>query len=339
MKILVTGACGGIGSHLVPLLLEQGYDVLAIDNLSSGDWNNLANHPKLKTFTIDITNKDALVDFALENPFTIVYHLAAISSLPECQIDPTRAFDVNFIGTINIVEIAKGQQNFQKFIFASTSAVYENSVSYPFSEEDEVSPHLIYPQTKFFAERYLISEAKSSYFPSSIVRIFNVFGDFQNSSRKSPPILNYIVRELVKGRVPVLHGNGEQKRDFISVDDVVDFFSKLLGMEKQSADIVNLCRGELLSINQIFQSVAKALDYSGSPDYAQPTNLWISYPSLFSGTFPLAKELVSNEVSKISLGNSSKLYLEYGWKPSTDLHVQLEEMALRLKSILLVRDA
>jgi nucleoside-diphosphate-sugar epimerase len=332
MKILVTGACGGIGSHLVPLLLAQGNEILAIDNLSSGSWDNLAPHSNLSRFTIDISNEDELQDFADSKSFQFVFHLAALSSLPECQVDPRRAFDVNFLGTLNLVKIAKKQSGFKGFVFASTSAVYENNEKSPFSEVDDVNPTLVYPQTKYFAEQYLHSEAITCEFPSVIVRIFNVFGDLQNSTRKSPPILNYIVRELLLGKSPILHGDGRQARDFISVDDVVDFLANQVSMRGKYADIVNLCRGQLLSVNQMFEFTCEALQMDLEPIFAPPNELWVGYPELFMSDFPLNRDFVAREVSKMSLGDDSKLREKYSWRISQELSHQVADIALRMQS-------
>ena len=113
MKILVSGACGGIGSHLIPRLISQGHQVLAIDDLSSGDWSNLQDHPNLEKITLDITDQGSVADLGANNTFQYLFHLAALSSLPECQINPARAFEVNFLGTTNL--ISEDSIRFQEF--------------------------------------------------------------------------------------------------------------------------------------------------------------------------------------------------------------------------------
>ena len=331
MKILVSGACGGIGSHLIPRLISQGHQVLAIDDLSSGDWSNLQDHPNLEKITLDITDQGAVADLGANNSFQYLFHLAALSSLPECQINPARAFEVNFLGTTNLVKLAKTQSDFRNFIFASTSAVYENNSEIPFVESAAVTPSLVYPQSKLFSENYLEAESKLCSFPSTIVRIFNVFGDFQNSTRKSPPILNYIVKEISEGRTPTLHGDGEQKRDFISVDDVTEFFASLLFAPNKRADKVNLSRGQLVSVNEIYSWVLSGLESNTKASYASPTDLWNSYSEMFEGTFPLDKEFVANEVGKISLGDPTKLREQYGWSSSQDIADQVADVAKRLQ--------
>ncbi len=330
MRVLVSGACGGIGSHLIPQLISQGHHVLALDDLSSGDWSNLEDHPNLKKTTLDITDTVMMSSLGKNELFQYVFHLAAMSSLPECQIDPVRAFEVNFLGTVNLVKLAKTQTDFKNFIFASTSAIYENNPVLPFVESAPVAPSLVYPVSKLFSENYLESESRLASFPSIIVRIFNVFGDFQNSTRKSPPILNYIVREVNAGRTPILHGDGEQKRDFVSVDDVVDFFMTLLDSSSVCADKVNLCTGQLISVNQLYSWVLNGLNSDIPASFAAPTELWNSYPEMFNGAFPLNKEFVANEVGKISLGDPSKLNSNYGWVSSSNIEKQVADVAKRM---------
>ncbi len=331
MRILVSGACGGIGSHLIPRLISQGHQVLAVDDLSSGNWSNLEDHSNLEKITLDITDSKGVAALNERDPFQYLFHLAAISSLPECQRDPERAFEVNFLGTVNLVKLAKTQSSFKNFVFASTSAVYENNSELPFVESDPVAPYLTYPQSKYFSEKWLASEYKISSFPSTIVRIFNVFGDFQNSSRTSPPILNYIVKELCAGRSPTLHGDGEQKRDFISVDDVSEFFLSLLNIPTVGTDIVNLCRGQLVSVNELYSWVIKGLGFDIEASYVEPSHLWNSYPDMFMGAFPLGKEFVTHEVGKLSLGDTTKLKEKYGWYSSQEIAKQVEDVADRLR--------
>ena len=331
MRILVSGACGGIGSHLIPRLISQGHQVLAVDDLSSGNWSNLDDHSNLKKITLDITDSKGVAALYEGDSFQYLFHLAAISSLPECQRDPERAFDVNFLGTVNLVKLAKTQSDFKNFVFASTSAVYENNSKLPFAESVPVAPSLAYPQSKYFSEKWLASENKLSSFPSTIVRIFNVFGDFQNSTRKSPPILNYIVKEVCAGKSPTLHGDGEQKRDFISVDDVSEFFLSLLNLSTVSADIVNLCRGQLVSVNELYSWVIKGLGLDIEASYVEPSQLWNSYPEMFIGAFPLGKEFVAHEVGKFSLGDTTKLKEKYGWYSSQEIAKQVADVANRLR--------
>ena len=143
--------------------------------------------------------------------------------------------------------------------------------------------------------------------------------------------MNYIVKEISEGRTPTLHGDGGQRRDFISVDDVTEFFASLLVAPSKNADKVNLCRGQLVSVNEIYSWVLSGLESNTKATYAPPTDLWNSYSEMFEGAFPLDKEFVANEVGKISLGDSTKLRDQYGWSPSRDISDQVADVAKRLR--------
>ena len=335
MKFVVTGACGGVGSHLVPRLLSLGHEVIAIDDLSSGSWDSLHEDSNLTCITADISQIVELTKALKNFSFEFVFHLAAISSLPECQVDPERAFAVNLIGTVNLVELSRQQSNFKGFIFTSTSAVYEGTSDYPYREDSFIHPKLIYPMSKYFSENYLKAQFSNYSFPSTILRLFNIFGDFQSLTRQSPPILNYIVRELVAGKSPVLHSDGEQERDFICVDDVINSLILTLDSRVHSADIFNVCRGQTLSVNQMFQDASQVLGSQLSANYVPAQDLWKSYPELFSGDFPLIPNAIAREVTKPSLGSNEKFFSSFGWRPTKDLASQIGEIALRIKSRIL----
>ena len=335
MKIVVTGACGGIGTHLVPKLLESGHEVIAIDDLSSGSWEDLAIHPHLTLLTVDISDSASLSSSLQMFEFNFIYHLAAISSLPECQIDPARAMSVNFIGTINLVEIAKREKDFIGFVFASTSAVYEASKPLPYFEDCEIMPSLVYPVSKYHSENYLLTQFVHYSFPSTILRFFNIFGDFQNSRRKSPPLLNYIVRELLDGNSPTLHSDGDQERDFISVDDVVNAMLVFVNIERHCAEIFNVCTGRLLKVNQMLVNANLALGTDIAAHYAKPEEFWNAYPELFNSDFPLDLTVVVNEVNKASLGSNAKLTNFLGWQPGKDVESQIQDISIRIKNRML----
>lgn len=335
MKIVVTGACGGVGSHLVPRLISLGHEVIAIDDLSSGSWDSLTQNSSLVCITTDISQKIALTEQLKNLPFEFVFHLAAISSLPECQVNPERAYAVNLIGTVNLVELSRQQSDFKGFVFTSTSAVYEATSEYPFHEESCIDPKLIYPLSKLFSETFLKAEFENYVFPSTILRLFNIFGDFQSLTRQSPPVLNYIVRELVAGNSPILHSDGRQERDFICVDDVIDALILTMGSNRHAAEVFNVCRGQSLSVNQIFKEASDALGILLPVNYAPAKDLWKNYPALFSGDFAIIPDTISREVLKPSLGSNEKFFNAFGWRPTKDLSSQIAEITLRIKDRIL----
>lgn len=311
-KILVTGACGGIGSKLVKQLLHIGHEVIAIDNLYSGSWSNLEDHKNLVKVTLDVTDSEKLLSTLSNIDFQYCIHLAAISSLPECQVDPSRAMEVNFLATVSLVEVCSSKHDFRAFIFASTSAVYEGLKQDVYTEDLDVNPILVYPQSKFYSELYLQSVFASRGFPIVITRLFNVFGDLQNSLRKSPPLINYLVREITSGRSPQLFGWNAPPRDYISVDRVVEYFLFLLTSPEAVGRILNLCSGSGLTVKQIYEIVTKALDVDIQPTIESPKQLWASYDELARGLFPLDPHFIESETNKLSLGSPKAIEELFG---------------------------
>jgi nucleoside-diphosphate-sugar epimerase len=329
-KVVVTGACGGIGSKLVRQLLDVGYEVIAIDNLYSGSWSNIEEHRNLVKITVDITDSKNLTDALSAYDFEYCIHLAAISSLPECQIDPRRAMEVNFLATVALVEICSGKNDFRAFLFASTSAVYEGIKSDVFSEDLTVNPVLVYPQSKFYSELYLRSVFQSRGFPILITRLFNVFGDLQNSMRKSPPLINYLVREISNGRSPTLFGWNAPPRDYISVDHVVDYFLLLLNSPEAIGRILNICTGSGLTVKQIFEIVSVALESDIQPTIESPKDLWSSYNELGQGSFPLDPFWIESETNKFSLGSPKAIEELLGNSKKFDLDEEISSVARKI---------
>jgi UDP-glucose 4-epimerase len=320
--ILVTGAAGGIGSVLLERLLELGHHVVAIDDLSSGSWSNVSTHSNLKIETGSILDEKFLTGLPWES-VTAVIHLAATSSLPGCQIDPEAAFSTNFLGTVGVAEFARKRSPLKVFINASTSAVYEGLDSSVLTEDLQVRPHLVYSQSKVFAEHYLSGLKKTTGFPSVSFRFFNVFGPMQDYKRVSPPLLNYITRELYFSRLPVLHSDGHQKRDYISVGDVCSALLAALEKSTFSEDVYNLCSGVQLSVNEILEIAKATFGINVEPEFRAPELLWSRYSALFTGSYPLKKEIVAAETNKTSLGSSVKFSSETGWVPNPDVAHQL----------------
>ena len=329
-KILVTGACGGIGSRLIPTLLENGHEILAVDNLYSGVWENLNNHVNLTPITLDISDEVQVLDILGKYEFEFCIHLAAISSLPECQSEPTRALKVNFLGTQVIAELCSRQRDFKQFIFASTSAVYEGIGNDVLTEDLALSPVLVYPQSKYFSERLLNSMNLTRGFPVVILRLFNVFGDRQNILRKSPPLINYLVRELASNRAPKLYGWNAPGRDYVSVNTVNQIILKLLGNQKSFGRTLNVCSGETLNVKEIYAIVAKSLNSNILPELQAPSNLWSSYPEIENGNFPLSSKFVEAETNKAALGSPKEILDLIGESLVHDTRNQISATAISI---------
>jgi nucleoside-diphosphate-sugar epimerase len=264
----------------------------------------------------------------LIDQYDCIIHLAAITSLPDCESNAVDAINVNVAGTMNVLECAR-KWNVAHVIFASTSAIYENNKEKVFTEELDVNPRLWYSLSKKMAEDICDSYRIDYDMKITTLRFFNVFGPRQDVHRKNPPLLNYLVREIKKRNQPILHSNGEQVRDYIHVDDVVRLID--ICLEKHPDDTFNVCSGTLLSVNQIVKYVTEVLDISIQPIYREASKLWDSYPNLFSGSYPLNKEIVAKEVNKYSKGSYQKAKNLLGWDPNTDMENLIKNVTLEMK--------
>ena len=311
-KILITGGAGGIGSVFVNSL-KDSYQIDVVDNLHNGFRENISNK-NINFIEADISNPDTYS--LLGNYYDCVFNLAAVSSLPFCENNKDVAFRYNFLGTSLLIEYCR-INGIKNFIFASTSAVYENNSADIFTEDLNVNPDLIYPLSKKISEDLLMSYIKNYDMSITILRFFNVFGPNQDLTRSNPPLLNYLIREYSLGRVPVLHSDGKQARDYIYVQDLVTLFLKII--DKPSQEVFNVCTGKLLSVNEINNYVAKYFKKNPSEVIRKsPEKLWDKHTGLFSGSFPLQKERVTKETLKYALGDNTKVKDYYDWNPGLD---------------------
>ena len=156
------------------------------------------------------------------------------------------------------------------------------------------------------------------------LRFFNVFGPRQDIHRKSPPLINYIVRELKNNNVPILHSNGEQKRDYVHVDDVVKLID--LCLAKKPDDTFNVCTGTLISVNKIVNCICELFETDIEPVYRDASKLWDNYPELFDEPYALSKDIVAKETNKYSRGSYEKAKELLGWEPNTDIESLIKKV-------------
>jgi nucleoside-diphosphate-sugar epimerase len=215
-------------------------------------------------------------------------------------------------------------------IFASTSAVYENTDAEIFTEDLKVDPRLYYSLSKKMAEDLIQSYRENYGSEVTILRFFNVFGPDGDHTRPNPPLINFLVREFKKGISPELSGDGEQVRDFIHVDDVVSMIE--LCLDKKPNDVFNVCTGQVISVNQMGKWVAEALDCESIGLTHKPAQeLWSRYPEMFDGKYPLKKEIVAKETSRKSNGSYQKAKEVLGWEPNTNIEELVKKVALEIE--------
>ena len=330
MKILITGAAGQIGSGLSKLLIENGHDLTLVDNLRNGYLENLkddANEVIAPFYEVDITSGEFFLQCG--DQYDVIIHLAAITSIPDCESNPLETLRINVSGTANVLEFAR-EFNVPHVIFSSTSSIYENNDTEVFTEDLEVNPRLYYPLSKKMSEELIQSYRENYGMTVTILRFFNVFGPDGDQTRPNPPLLNLVWRELSSDRSPMISGDGEQVRDFIWVRDVVRMLE--LCMIKQPNDVFNVCSGKIVSVNQISQWVAEALGKEHIGTNHKPANeLWSEYPEIFQGSYPLNKSLVAKETTRYSKGSFEKAERILGWRPHTDMESLVKKVTLEIE--------
>lgn len=329
--VLVTGSSGGIGQVLVPFLTKLNFRVFGLDiRTPSSEMAGVKNFYFIRS---DVNNcSDSLAKIAHEIDYVI--HLAAKSSLPECEEDPVNAFETNFMGTVHLVELFS-KFKLVKFINASTSAVYEGIETIPFLESQLCDPHLVYPQTKFTAERYLQKKYETRSFPAISLRFFNVIGPYQDYNRLSPPIVNYLIREYVNRREPILHSDGYQARDYISVYDICSAIYGSMKLKNSNQTIFNICSGESLTLREIDSLIRHELKTTLRPVYRNSERLWDDYDKLFIGNYKLKREIIAKETTKKSVG-SAELFKKFaGWEIEYPVKTVISQICEETKNYML----
>ena len=252
-KIVVTGGCGFIGSHLVEALLNKNAQVVIIDNLSSGEFRN----PNAQLHQIDIVDKDALSNVIDENVYAI-FHLAAHFGHPRSLIDPILGLEVNVRGSLNILEICR-EIGTPRLVFASTFSVYGESDALPLTEDSNCDPRSPYDVSKLSMEKYINAYHILFGLRSVILRFSNAYGPRDLSGKYRSAVSNFIFN-ILNGFPPKLHFEGKATRDFIFIDDMVQ--ALLLAGSKENAigQTFNVCTGIETTIKDIVQQI---IDISG----------------------------------------------------------------------------
>lgn len=318
-KYLITGAAGFIGSQLAYRLWKNGEKVVGIDDFSYGKEDNLIfpEHDFRKEIRkIDITDKSTIDSLFEMEKFDYVYHVAAITPLPDCQMNPSRALKVNVVGTANILEAARlyGVNN---IIFASTSAVYENNTVFPCKEGDIVSPHLTYSSSKIMGEMLCRNYVNVYGMNITVLRFANVYGPHLDCLRKQPPVAGYLIREYFYNRVPELHSTGEQARDFIFVEDLIDL--AILVKDNKGYDCVNVSSNTTHTINEMDRIIAQLMGKENVvPNYREVNHFWGNYPLLYEGAYPIAESVLEKEVVKHTECDNNHAKDKYGWSPRVE---------------------
>ena len=319
MKILITGAAGFIGSQLAYRFWKRGEEVVILDNFSYGHMDNLEFPDKSfadEILRMDIRDKKGIESILKNGDVDYVYNIAGIAPLPDCQIDPAEAVDNNVTGFVNVLEMSR-RYGVKKVIQASTNAMYENEVVFPTVETDFKQPTLIYPNTKYCAERFAQSFCDTYGMNVTCMRFANVYGPHIDCLRKQPPFVAYMIRELFYGRTPVFHSDGTQRRDYIYVDDLIDLAIKV--REGEGFDAVNCSSNQNYSVNEMYDIAQELMGKHIPQQYASDAHYWEKYPDLYKGAYPIKESILTHEINKYSLCDNTHAREKYGWTPKVSM--------------------
>jgi UDP-glucose 4-epimerase len=261
MRILVTGGAGFIGSHLCRRLLADGHDVSVVDNESTGRRENV---PAGAWFASGDVTRSAEVEPAFARGLDAVCHIAGQVSIIRSFSDPVADLRTNVEGTLNILQLCLTYK-VPRLLYASSMTVYGNSRSAPIPEIEPSRPDSYYGITKQAAERYVHATAERPDlgfdFSVTSLRMFSVYGPGQSFDNPYQGVLGIFSGNLLRGEPITIFGDGEQTRDFVYIDDIVDGWSRALNRPASRGCIINLGSGRSLSINDLAAHAIAAFGY------------------------------------------------------------------------------
>jgi UDP-glucose 4-epimerase len=254
---LVTGGAGFIGSHVVEALLDRGDKVRVLDSFYTGRRENLA----------DVWDQIDVVEGDLRDIRTVrraakgvelVFHLAAMVSVPESMIDPLGAEAVNAGGTLNVLTAAR-EAGVRRLVLSSTCAVYGDEPTLPKVESQRPAPKSPYAVAKLAAEGYCQIFNESFGVETVVLRYFNVYGPRQDPSSPYSGVISIFVDKISQGQAPTIFGAGQQTRDFVYVGDVAQANLLAGDVSEAAGRILNIGRAQQISINHLFEQLNSLL--------------------------------------------------------------------------------
>ncbi len=246
MKVLVTGGAGFIGSNLVDKLIELKYNVIIIDNLSSGKRQHI--NPLAEFINADITDLNINKYF---KDVEVVFHLAALARVQPSIDDPVHYDNVNVNGTVNVLKCCVDNK-VKQLVYSASSSAYGNAEKMPISETDCINPISPYAVQKYVGEVYCKLFSKVYGLKTVCLRYFNVYGERMSVDGSYALVIGIFTKQLLDGKPITIRGTGEQRRDFTYVGDIVD--ANILSCQSKKVglgEVINIGTGINHSINEI----------------------------------------------------------------------------------------
>lgn len=256
MNILITGGAGFLGSALAHRLIRQGHHVRVLDDLSTGEPGTLP--PEVHFTRGDINDRPKL--WTLLQDVGLVFHLAARVSVPESVLFPREYNLVNVGGTVTLMEAAR-DVGIQRVVLISSGAVYGDQAAQPLGEETVPNPRSPYAVSKLASEFYVRTLGAISKIETVCLRVFNAYGPGQHFPPSHAPVIPNFLRQSLRNGTLIMQGNGEQTRDYIFVDDVVNAMTAAATAPGIDQMVINVGSGQETSIHDLVKLV---LELTGS---------------------------------------------------------------------------
>lgn len=270
-KYLVTGVAGFIGRSIAAALLKRGESVRGIDSFITGKRANLIGLEAMEFIEGDLADP-AICARACEG-IEIVFHEAALASVPRSVADPVSTNTNCVTATLNLL-VAARDAGVRRVIYAGSSSAYGDTPTLPKVETMLPNPISPYAVAKLACEHYLCSFARVYGMETVVLRYFNVFGPHQDPASQYSGVLAVFCRKMLAGEQPSIYGDGEQTRDFTYIDNVVsaNLLAAAAPAEKVSGRVMNTATGSRITLNDTFRILCDLIGYQGKPLYLEPRN-------------------------------------------------------------------
>ncbi len=267
-KAVITGGAGFIGSHLAEEVFKRGYHVVILDDLSSGKMENIAG--LLGNAGTEFIRGSIVGLPLLQKVFrgvTHVFHLAAIASPPKSMEDPLADHEVNLTGTLNVLMAAR-DNGVKKVVYASSAAVYGDTLTLPTGEDTPAMPRSPYAVAKLAGEYYCRVFTEAYGLPAVCLRYFNIYGPRQDPASDYAAVIPAFIQMASQGEPLTIDGDGEQTRDFVFIKDVVR--ANILASEGELSGVYNIGSGEGTTVNGLAEMIIRLTGGKVKPVYGDP---------------------------------------------------------------------
>lgn len=303
-NILITGGAGFIGSNLANHLSKKS-KITIIDDLSMGRISNIDMNENITFIQTSICDYLKMKELLSSQKFDYIFHLAAIASVADSVENPLKTYKVNFDATVHLLEMVKEYQSgLKRLVFSSSASVYGDEKTIPKTEESPIQPMTPYAIDKFASERYILNAYKLYNVPTTATRFFNVFGMNQNPKSPYSGVISILMdkyQALIKGEDVkfTLFGNGNQSRDFIFINDVIQGLELIATSNNALGEVFNFGLGKMTTLNELIEILNQVFE----------VELPIEY--LPARTGDIEKSLANNQ-KLVSIGFEPKYSLKEG---------------------------